>query len=304
MPNKNSKIPQSLIHLQQTVKARTFLGDEFEVLPTDFIGKSILKHGWFDKNELDMITSVLTAIKPRTSLDIGSNIGIHASVISRLSNETHSFEPNPVIYNILGSNIDKNGLNIKSHNVGLSCENASMRLYVNIEGNTGKTTFVPSEYSSGYVAIDSSVVHGDDFIRENAINDIDFIKIDTEGYEGNVVNGLSNTIRHHQPVLTMEWNNDLTRKAFIDDGIFSRILQGYHIASVKNRLTKHMYRGPFRNIIWNFKKILYDKNQDWCLTPFEYQRGYNSIIIIPDRYMPILNDLPWFSNKQHFYNIR
>ena len=49
------------------------------------------------------------------------------------------------------------------------------------------------------------VRHGDQFISELAVEDIDFIKVDVEGHEIRAFTGLVETIEKFQPVVTFEF---------------------------------------------------------------------------------------------------
>jgi len=79
-------------------------------------------------------------------------------------------------------------------------------------------TFAPNNRSGGFVSNLTSaseghqveritIARGDDFIRERQIAKVDFIKIDVEGFEQSVIEGLAATIARDQPIVALELNH-------------------------------------------------------------------------------------------------
>lgn len=125
--------------------------------------------------------------KYRIVLDIGANDGQSAKILSkRLSNPLiYSFEPDKVVFNQLVINTNKN-VNIKPINLGIGNENTVLKLY---KGKYSEwNSFVLNlNDNSDYSEIE--VIKIDDFLKENDIDKVDLMKIDTEGFDLNVLKG-------------------------------------------------------------------------------------------------------------------
>jgi len=142
-----------------------------------------------------------------TILDIGANIGNHSLYWARHSGakRIHSFEPLPMTYRILQENIRLNGLEeiIIAHNLGLSDKNEHTLLDEFDLTNIGATRFKSVERGKErkakmpfkFVTLDSLAL---------AEEKIDFIKIDVEGFERQVLTGAYNTLLSHKPILFIE----------------------------------------------------------------------------------------------------
>ena len=63
---------------------------------------------------------------------------------------------------------------------------------------------------------------------------VDYIKIDTEGWEYNILQGAVNTLKNHKPVLQLEWNRDNMNQCNVDETKLYSFLQsyGYNVISI------------------------------------------------------------------------
>lgn len=135
--------------------------------------------------------------------DIGANVGNHSLYVGLFLSPSKiiCFEPNPAIIPTLRANILLNGLegicNLDHLGVGLSStvqEGMGMRFG---QRNLGAARFVPD---SG----DLKVVPGDSVLKDEAP---DFVKIDVEGMEIEVLQGLKQTLARSKPVIFVECQN-------------------------------------------------------------------------------------------------
>lgn len=84
------------------------------------------------------------------------------------------------------------------------------------------------------------VQRGDDFVNSSLISDIDFIKIDVEGLEKEVLEGLSMTINKNLPLIYLEFSQFTSNKIGGVVGL-DKLLQNKYdlfIYDKKNLLTK------------------------------------------------------------------
>jgi FkbM family methyltransferase len=267
--------------MRETVEIRTPAGKRILAFKGDEITHQIQKHGEYDKDALDSIRDVLSLIRPVTSLDIGANIGNHALVIAGLSERLFAFEPVGFVHAVLQQNLDNNGAtSAKAVNVGLSM------------GAATKTIFVPREHNVGCSSLEERgmqadqqeirLVAGDAFVADNGIRDIDFIKIDIEGHEGEAIAGLRQTILANQPLILMEWDQR-TAEQFSAHGFFETLFAGYATFSVSRTDNKKIHPKTFlgrARRVW-FRLL----GKRWCLSRFDPSNGYRNIYLVPKRYL-------------------
>lgn len=133
-------------------------------------------------------------------LDCGSNVGNHAVAFAKLLGASRivAIEPNPTAFELLRINCALNGLaevDLSYLGVALSDHDGTCRLGDEPIDNLGGTVIVPGE------AGDVRMMRGDDLLSAQTF---DFIKIDVEGSEIAVLEGLRETILRDRPVLFVE----------------------------------------------------------------------------------------------------
>lgn len=165
----------------------------------------IQKHHWrgtlYELEELDIIKRHFPI--NGTFVDIGANVGNHAVFVGAYLNpkKIFIFEPNPAAFKTLVANMVLNNLSdivdFRGLGYGLSdivSEKAAMDIPENnigagrIVSHGGNIKILP-----GDVALEGQVV--------------DFLKIDVEGLELEVLNGLTRVISKNRPSMFIEVNN-------------------------------------------------------------------------------------------------
>ena len=65
---------------------------------------------------------------------------------------------------------------------------------------------------------------------------VHFIKIDTEGWEYNILKGAGNTIKKYRPVIQLEWNITNMKECNVNEDDLSSLLKnyGYYEKSIAN----------------------------------------------------------------------
>jgi len=164
----------------------------------------ILNFDYYEKENSSMIFNL---VKDNSVVfDIGSNIGWYSLGLSKTRQklQVFAFEPIPKTFNYLKKNIELNQLdNIQAYNHGLSNQNAEIQFYYYPEGS-GNSSLADLAEDHNSVKINSTVKKLDDFVDENAIDRIDFIKCDVEGAELMVFQGGEKSIRHFKPIIFTE----------------------------------------------------------------------------------------------------
>jgi FkbM family methyltransferase len=140
--------------------------------------------------------------------DIGANIGCTALFFGEKSKQVYCFEPSPTTFKFLEKNVNNAGLkNATCVNVGLGKSEVESELTFAPNNRSGGFVSNQIQASAGHVVEKISIVKGDDFIRLNQIPQIDFIKIDVEGFEKDVIEGMRTSIEKFRPVVALELNH-------------------------------------------------------------------------------------------------
>ncbi|MEI7482791.1 MAG: FkbM family methyltransferase [Elusimicrobiota bacterium] len=152
--------------------------------------------------------------------DAGANIGLFSLyACARGAGRIYAFEPVRETYAILKSNIAANHLEkvVLAVNAALGAKQGAAKIKyctrgegsaMIAEGNAGVNVGLVYESERKV-----KVLALDDAIRRK----VDLIKIDVEGYEGNVLLGAANLIRKHKPVLSFSAYHRLADKKTLPD---------------------------------------------------------------------------------------
>ena len=134
-------------------------------------------------------------------LDIGANIGYYTLIFAKLvgdSGKVFSFEPESENFKILKKNVEINGYN----NVILE-----QKIVSNIDGKS--TLYVSKKAGSHRIykpdyyveSLEIESISMDSYIEKNNIKKIDFIKIDVEGAELNVLQGIQKILDSNEHII-------------------------------------------------------------------------------------------------------
>jgi FkbM family methyltransferase len=193
--------------------------------------------------EPELTRKVLENVKPgQTFIDVGAHIGYFSLLASVMVGETgqvHSFEPSREIFEILKENQAENmtvkNLALSSKYGGVELQDFGLRFsaYNNIKELPSR---IPKEtYSVGAVKLD-------DYVSFSGIEP-DFIKIDAEGSEFDILQGAALTIDRFHPIITLE-----TRSGE-EDGDSARFLREKGYVPSDEEIPK----GQYGNVLWRHK---------------------------------------------------
>jgi FkbM family methyltransferase len=141
------------------------------------------------------------------AVDVGANLGFMSGIFSVLTGpggQVHSFEPSPIVYSKLLEVVEANNYtNVSSYNLGCGKEESSLILYC--PSSSGGATLRPNAGVEGNTSGKQTVriVNLDDFLGPK-IDRLDFLKIDTEGYEDEVLAGAAELIQTYKPIIYIE----------------------------------------------------------------------------------------------------
>ena len=126
--------------------------------------------------------------------DIGANVGDWALMAHEVfpKAQIHCFEIVPQTYEALKSNT-AHIPEITVNNFGLSDKDGEVSVTFYPHADT-LASLVDGAHQNAHHTVQGRVRRGDEYVRERNIAQIDFLKIDVEGAEGLVLNGLAETI--------------------------------------------------------------------------------------------------------------
>lgn len=169
---------------------------------SDYIQRYLHSGEFFEASELELVRN---HFKGGVFVDVGANIGNHALYFGKLQSCTKviAFEPNPHALRILKINILLNHLDqkVELHEVALGAK-SEVETITFSAGNLGRALIVHgSQTSAGPDRAQIQVQKGDEILKDIQV---DFIKIDVEGFELQALKGLEKTITLSRPTLFVE----------------------------------------------------------------------------------------------------
>jgi FkbM family methyltransferase len=209
------------------------IGRKMWVWDSDSFYTQRLQAGPYQKQNLLHLRKLCP--NPRTVLDIGMNIGMNTWEYATWAQTVHGFEPVPETYQVALDNIALNKANfaadkgwwankdgtwasleitgdIQTHNIALGPDGGPSSVEMHIKKNDGhnrvandngefKTvTGKEIKKNEGYARVKIDQRTLDSYNFEN----VDVIKIDTEGYELLILEGANDTIARNRPIIQIE----------------------------------------------------------------------------------------------------
>ncbi len=176
----------------------------------EYIGLSLREYGEFSEIELSLMSKFI--MKDDVVFDIGSNIGAFTVPFAKKVGElgqVYAFEPQKVIYDLLQDNVNKNKLkNVKIFNVGMGKKKEELELneidYSKV-GNFGGVSF---KYDSS--SFTKNIKNKKYKVKITNLNEFmeiekcNFMKIDVELMELDILTGGKNFLKKFRPILWIE----------------------------------------------------------------------------------------------------
>jgi FkbM family methyltransferase len=182
--------------------AKTRYGSMIYNRNDQFIGKSLELYGEWSQNELDFMGRYIS--EGDYCIDVGANIGTHALYFADLVGKTGcvaAFEPQRIVFQLLCANIALNQhMNVNTFNTAVTASEQIVHL-PNLDplvfNNFGAASLQPS--SNTAYPVKGIPLDALSFPR------LDFIKIDAEGSEPEIVRGAVELLQKHQPLVYAEY---------------------------------------------------------------------------------------------------
>jgi len=209
-----------------TKAKRSYVLEENDTYYTQRFGPTSLH---YQLNNLKFAHSLLD--NPRTVLDVGMNVGMNTVEYATFAKRVVGFEPTPWVHTWAVKNIIHNKTNvdttapavlegvdkhltarIDTHQIGLSDQaQKAVKFFSHPRNNGHNSMAYHKNFKQDTIVrqFEADVSTIDLF----AFDDVDFIKIDTEGFELPVLIGGINTIKQCRPVIQCEIVPDQCRRA-------------------------------------------------------------------------------------------
>jgi FkbM family methyltransferase len=172
-------------NFKENVSFELLINGIYEPRNIDFILKNIPKNGVF--------------------FDVGANIGAISIPIAKKRPDItiYCFEASQKVFSYLKKNIELNGLNnIKAMNCLLVDEVKGELPFYSPEEQYGKGS-MSAIFTKNQEMVQTETL--DNFVKEQDLQKVDFIKIDVEGYEKTVLSGSVSVLRNLKPKIFFEF---------------------------------------------------------------------------------------------------
>ena len=162
----------------------------------------------------------------KNCIDVGSHIGFWSKDFTKLFNHTYAFEPIPQVRECYEKNITKSNYTLYPYGLGREEKKIKVLYDPKETGNTHAN-------NKGNVNVEIKTL--DSFNLE----DIDYIKIDAEGYEIEVVEGSKKLIEKYKPYIHIEAKKKVMLKQNINMTAIEELFKSINyeqVLSVKSEL--------------------------------------------------------------------
>lgn len=163
-------------------------------------------------------------------VDIGANVGIFSTFAVKSANNVRVFayEASPETFKYLKTNIDHNKLfsSIKAHNLAVSGRNGNVRLFLHEKGSGGNSLFTDNVTSKNKNYVEIRAITLRDIFVSNRLDRIDFLKLDCEGAEYDILLGSRKELLDKIGKIAMEVHK----------------IKGHTVQQLKNHLSKSGFK--------------------------------------------------------------
>lgn len=204
-------------------------------------GQWLLDHGSASSVEANETYKCLKDTSCPVIFDIGANIGTYTTWVAKLfpQGKIYCFEPQRLVFQMLCGNIAINNIdNCYSYNMAIGQHNSFVEIqepnYYSKE-DFGIFSLVEDKIKekseNKYIV---SITSLDYFVDLYKIQKIDFIKIDVEGMDLDVLKGATNTLKVYKPNIFIEHSDN--RTSILNEIIEYLGIDNYKFTTIGNNL--------------------------------------------------------------------
>ena len=212
--------------------------------PNDFLSQQIIQHeAFYERRYLNFIQKYrrkLIKYQIGVVIDVGSHIGNHSIFFSKiLGCKVFSFEPQPKIYKSLCKNIQINHVAhlVTPRNIAISANKKDLHVIKRYDNMCGSTQWWYNDKEDKETQKIQSFPLDSLFKRR-----VDFIKIDVEGMEMEVLSGARNLIQRDYPIIMIEITDIDGKGHFPNKKKFENWIRRFNYERIG---TKHFNRNTY-----------------------------------------------------------
>jgi FkbM family methyltransferase len=189
--------------------AKLFFGERMRVFLPEPVSHHLYTYGMFED---DLTTILLEHLRPEATLiDVGAHFGYYTLLGLRLVGESgrvHAFEPTPATYDMLARNVGDRA-NVRLVRQAVFSRNGTLRfndygrVFSAFNGYTDPQTRIDPRNSRAYPPTIVACCTLDAYCDQNGVQP-DFIKIDAESAEFDVLQGAENVLQASRPAIVVE----------------------------------------------------------------------------------------------------
>jgi FkbM family methyltransferase len=188
----------------------------------DLISEFVVRHGCWDSHLMPVLEQIARK-RQGTAVDVGAHLGLLSAAMAKHFRRVISFEPNDFNYRLLVANMAINRL---LHVECCKTPLFSKAVQLSLGKPEDQEIPLPIKSTNDFDGFEASNLGAYSFTHDGtgifpamartldsyALDDVAFVKIDTQGADGEIVRGAMDTIRRCQPVVVFEWEQLLSRK--------------------------------------------------------------------------------------------
>jgi FkbM family methyltransferase len=188
--------PRPAASLGNLTLLRTQLGFELLADSSDYINLLLARDGIYEAPETDLVTRIL---RPGdTCIDAGCHIGYYSCLFAKLVGEkgrVYAFDANPNACRITRHNLGINGFFAEVIHMALAESKGRRPFHISVEGQTGLSSLGRIATVKETISVPCSRL--DDFLEDRRIGGVRLLKLDVEGAEEMVLQGLQHSLAAH-----------------------------------------------------------------------------------------------------------
>lgn len=178
-------------------------------------GGWLLEHGSVNTYEAQVAYMHILNKNNPVIFDVGANIGTFTSWMAKAfpNPQIYAFEPQRIVYQMLCGNMAINNIDcVYAYNLALGKTNSMSEIFepdYNHMQNYGGFSLVGDTIPRSNKKSNVEIVTIDEFVSKYHIKWVDFIKVDAEGMDLDVLIGASKTISECKPTILVEYDNSV-----------------------------------------------------------------------------------------------
>lgn len=153
----------------------------------------------------EKILYLQTVKKGAVVIDAGANRGYFTTLFSMLvgnTGEVHAFEPVPETYDLLLANTGGRASNVKANHLAVGRTRGMAPISYDLDDSEKASLAHASTTNARSCKV--GVIPLDEYVNEENIRRLDFVKIDVEGYELQALAGMEKSLGDFTPQLSIE----------------------------------------------------------------------------------------------------